>query len=516
MAAAALEVEGLSKTFTRTRALWNVDLSIESGEVHALLGQNGSGKSTLIKVLSGYHAPEPGGSVRIHGESLPWASPVQSYRLGGRFVQQDLGLVGALSVLDNLAMGSGFPTHLGTISRKASIAQAREDLRRLDLDIDPRTPVASLSASERTGVAVARALRHDPLYPARLLVLDEPTATLPVDEVDRLLQMVQHMAAAGVAVLYVTHHLGEVFRVADRVSVFRSGVVVGAGPVGDFDHDKLVYLLAGEELLAVENAESEQRAARASERGDATVLEVEDLHAGPLRGVSLSVALGEIVGIAGLTGSGRDAALPAIFGSAPRGGGSVRIDGQPVPAGRPDPAIRRGVAYLAPDRKTGGGIMTMSARENLTLPRLQPFWKRGVLSRRAERTQTRDWFKRLSVRPAEAIEDPLGIFSGGNQQKILFGKWLSQEPRVFLLDEPTQGVDVGAKADLHRELEGAALAGSAIVISSSDLEELATLCDRVLVIVDGAISAELRGEQLSESRITRSFMPLAATPAPTG
>jgi ribose transport system ATP-binding protein len=510
---AALEVQGLSKTFTRTRALWNVDLSIESGQVHALLGQNGSGKSTLIKVLSGYHAPEPGGSVHIHGEPLPWASPVQSYRLGGRFVQQDLGLVGTLSVLDNLAMGSGFPTRLGTISGGRALAQARDDLKRLGLDIDPRTPVAALSASERTGVAVARALRNDPLYPARLLVLDEPTATLPVDEVDRLLQMVQHMAAAGVAVLYVTHHLGEVFRVADHVSVFRGGVVVGSGPVGDFDHGRLVHLLAGEELLAAESEERVARAARAAERGHTTILEAEGLVSGPLRGVSFSVARGEIVGIAGLTGSGRDAMLPAVFGATRRLAGDVRVDGGAVPAGRPDVAIRRGVAYLAPDRKIGGGIMTMSARENLTLPRLGPFWKAGVLRRRGERARTREWFSRLSVRPADAIEDPLGIFSGGNQQKILFGKWLSQEPSVFLLDEPTQGVDVGAKADLHRELEDAARAGAAIVISSSDLEELADLCDRLLVIVDGEISAELTGDQLTESRITRSFMPLAATPA---
>src|SRR5437763_1491459 len=209
-----LEVEGLSKTFTRTRALSNVSLTINPGEVHALLGQNGSGKSTLIKVLSGYHAPDPGGGIRIEGTQLPVQSPVHSYRLGCRFVQQDLALVPTLSVLDNFSLGTGFSTRLGTISGKVSLAQAREDLSRLSLDIDPRVLVGTLSASERTGVAVARALREDSDHPARLLVLDEPTATLPVDEVDYLLDMVRHMAATGVGVLYVTHHLGEVFRVA--------------------------------------------------------------------------------------------------------------------------------------------------------------------------------------------------------------------------------------------------------------------------------------------------------------
>jgi ribose transport system ATP-binding protein len=507
-----LEVEGLSKTFVRTRALSRVSLTIESGEVHALLGQNGSGKSTLIKVLSGYHAPDHGGGVRIQGEDLPFVSPPQSYRLGCRFVQQDLGLVPTLSVLDNMAMGSGFPTRLGTIRGGATYRQARDDLGRLNLSIDPRALVSTLSASERTGVAIARALRDDPLHPARLLVLDEPTATLPVDEVDGLLDRVKDMAATGVGVLYVTHHLGEVFRVADKVSVFRDGIVVGAGPVTDFDHGSLVTLLAGEDLLAEEAEARAQRKARASARSAAPVLEVTDLRSGALAGVSFKVSPGEIVGIAGLTGSGRDNVLGAIFGALPRAGGTVTVAGKPLPAVRPDLAIGQGVAYLAPDRKIGGGVMTMTARENLTLPQLKPFWTGLILRRKLEQTRTKEWFDRLSVRPATGINDSLGIFSGGNQQKILFGKWLSQKPSVFLLDEPTQGVDVGAKADLHRELITAAQENAAVVVSSSDLEELADLCQRVLVIVDGRISAVLEGARLTEASITRSFMPLAAEP----
>jgi ribose transport system ATP-binding protein len=229
--------------------------------------------------------------------------------------------------------------------------------------------------------------------------------------------------------------------------------------------------------------------------------------------VSLQVERGEIVGLAGLAGSGRDSVLGASFGALPRSAGEVKIDGTALPPGRPDLAIGRGVAYLAPDRKTGGSIMTMSARENLTLPNLKPFWKGGIVRRRAERTRTKEWFERLSVRPANAAEEPLSIFSGGNQQKILFGKWLSQTPSVFLLDEPTQGVDVGAKADLHRELVGATTEGAAVVISSSDLEELADLCDRVLVIVDGKISSVLEGAQVTEAAITRRFMPIAVEPA---
>ena len=507
-----LEVEGVSKTFTRTKALSRVSMSIDAGEVHALLGQNGSGKSTLIKILSGYHQPDPGGGIRIEGQELPFQSPVGSYRLGCRFVQQDLGLVPTLSVIDNMSLGSGFPTTFGTVREKASRRQAQEDLAKLSLDIDPKALVSTLSASERTGVAIARALREDPEYPACLLVLDEPTATLPVDEVDHLLDRVAAISATGVGVLYVTHHLGEVFRVANKVSVFRDGIVVGAGPVSNFDHAAIVTLLAGEELISEETEARRQKAARAAARNHETVFEVEGLRAGALAGVSFSVERGEIVGIAGLAGSGRDSILGASYGALPRTAGEVRIAGTPVPPNRPDLAIGRGVAYVAPDRKIGGGVMTMSARENLTLPNLKPFWKGGILRRKPETSATKEWFERLSVRPANAIDDSLGIFSGGNQQKILFGKWLSQKPLVFLLDEPTQGVDVGAKADLHRELVTAATEGAAVIVSSSDLEELADLCDRVIVIVDGKISSVLEGAELTEGSITRSFMPLAAEP----
>ena len=374
--------------------------------------------------------------------------------------------------------------------------------------------MATLSASERTGVAIARALREDPEYPACLLVLDEPTATLPVDEVDHLLDRVSAMAATGVGVLYVTHHLGEIFRVAHKVSVFRDGVVVGAGPVSDFDHAGIVYLLAGEELIAEETEARRQKAARAAAREHETVFEVKDLRAGALAGVSFSVERGEIVGIAGLAGLGPRQRARRQLRRAPRAPGEVTVAGAAAPACRPDVAIGRGRRLRRPrpqDRR---------CRDDDERPgepdAAQPqavLEGRGFCAAGARRRRTKEWFERLSVRPANAVDEPLSIFSGGNQQKILFGKWLSQEPTVFLLDEPTQGVDVGAKADLHRELITAAEAGAAVVVSSSDLEELADLCDRVLVIVDGRISAELAGAELTEGAITRRFMPISAVPA---
>ena len=320
------------------------------------------------------------------------------------------------------------------------------------------------------------------------------------------------MAATGVGVLYVTHHLGEVFRVGSTLSVLRDGSVVGSGAVEGFDYQSLVELLVGEDLAQEESEARAERISNVNDRDQPPVLEVEDLSGGVVSRVSLAVSPGEIVGIAGLAGSGRDDLLRRIFGSAPRTGGTVRIAGEEVKEGRPDLAIGQGVAYLAPDRKLSGGVMNMSARENLTMPNLRPFWKGLRLRRNLETERTREWFVRLGVRPIDALEQPLSIFSGGNQQKILFGKWLSQRPSVFLLDEPTQGVDVGAKADLHRELRAAASDGAAVVMSSSDLEELSDVCHRVLVLIDGRVAAELSGTELTESAISRQFMPASEVP----
>lgn len=499
-----LFVEGLSKSFARTQALDGLCLTINPGEVHVLLGQNGSGKSTLIKILSGYHVPDPGAHIRIAGQELTAMSPGLAYRLGCRFVQQDLGLIAGLSVLDNLAIGSGFPTRLATIRPTASRRQAQRDLDRIGLRVDPLQLVSTLTASERTGVAVARALRADPAHPPRLLVLDEPTATLPVDEIDHLLETVGQVAREGVGVLYVTHHLGEVFRIADQVTVLRDGIVVGAGPTAAFDHAALVRLLTGEDLQL-----SQEPAVTAGAADAEPLLDIRQLQAGPVRDVSLAVRRGEIVGIAGLNGSGRESVLGTVFGAQRPDHGQILLDGEPLPPGRPDRSIARGVAYLAADRKQGGGVMGLTARENISLPRLKPFWNGFRLHKNRERKHGKEWFARLSVRPATAIDEPLGTFSGGNQQKILFAKWLSQAPAVFLLDEPTQGVDVGAKADLHRELMAAAQHGAAVVISSSDLDELADLSDRVVVMSQGRIAAELAGADVSPRSITQLMSAMA-------
>ncbi len=497
----ALLAEGLAKTFGGVRALKGVDLTIQPGEVHALLGENGSGKSTFIKILSGYHQPD-GGRAAIDGREVTLGSAESAYARGCRFVHQDLGLVGTSSVFDNVLLNAGFPSRFGTIRTREAMRSVREDLARVGLEqVDPRTPVSALTPALKTGVAVARALHSDVYHEAHLLVLDEPTATLPMNEVEHLLEVVRRVASTGVGVLYVTHRLDEVFEVADTITVLRDGVRIATQPTSTLNRRSLVNLLVGGELEEI-HAESERVH---SEHGE-PILRVTDLVAGPISGVSLEVRSGDVVGIAGLTGSGRESLLSAIFGAQPREGGKVEVNGQELKADRPDLAMAQGLAYMPPDRKVQGAIMEFTARENIVITDLKPFWKGLRLRGRKEVGETRTWFSRLAVRPLHGVNQRFSSFSGGNQQKILFGKWLRRTPLVLLLDEPTHGVDVGAKAELHRQLLAAAEAGAGLVISTSDLDEIVALCHRVLVMRDGRLVAQLHGKEVTVANVTRESL----------
>jgi len=493
-AAAALDVAQLSKSFANNLALDSLDLTIRPGEIHVLIGQNGSGKSTLIKILSGYHVPDAGGTVHVAGEELSFGSAESSYRCGLRFVHQDLGLIPSTSILDNLSLSTvaKYPTRWGTIRERAARADARKRLEAVGVKVDPRKNLSVLGAAQRTELAVARALQPDTAHPARLLVLDEPTATLPVDEVEHLLATVRNVAAEGVGILYVTHHLDEVFEIAHRVSVLRDGVLVGTFEIGDVDRKTLIQHLTGGIIEEVRRDDTTVRSA-----GSDRSLVVENLTASTLRDVSLEVRPGEILGVAGLTGSGREAICRAMFGAILRDSGRVMVAGKEIRPDHPGAAIRGGIGFLPGDRKIFGGVMTMSARENLTICLLRPYWRKGWINTKKECVEVREWFTRLDARPAGAIEAPLATFSGGNQQKILFGKWLRQGLPFLLFDTPTQGIDVGAKAQLHRLLIDIAAKGTGVLIASTDTEELVTLCSRVVVLRNGRIS-----EQLEEGDIT--------------
>lgn len=499
----ALHVRHLSKTFAGVRALSDLDLDVAAGEVVALVGENGSGKSTLIKILSGYHEPDSGGTVDILGNQLATGSAESSYRLGCRFVHQDLGLIPNLSVLDNMALGAGYSCRgLGTISWRKTRLNFAEDLERLSLTVDLDAKVSELSPARRASIAIARALRSDPQSKARLLVLDEPTATLAVGEVEQLLGLIRTIAATGVGVLYVTHHLDEAFRVADRAAILRDGRLVAVRKTSELDHQTVVSLMVGRELDQTHDA-----AARLTRLTDAPMLDVAGLCAGSIRDVSFSACPGEILGIAGITGSGRETLLGAVFGGTRRESGSVRVDGTLIPPERPDRAMALGMAFLPPDRKTLGAVMDLSAKENLTLGGVGSFRTvGGGISRRREKAESDRWFRRLDIRPAGAGDSPFSVFSGGNQQKVLFAKWLRRSPVVFLLDGPCEGVDVGARSTLHKQLVEAAAEGLTVVVASTDVDELVALCSRVLVLRGGAIAAELTGDQITAATVTRRML----------
>jgi ribose transport system ATP-binding protein len=496
-----LDVRDVTKNFAGDRALDNVSLQIAPGEIHALVGENGSGKSTLIKVLSGYHRPDAG-ELRIGGRLLKFGSPRSGYLLGARFVHQDLGLVDDCSIADNLAYGARFPTARGTIREGILRERARKALEVMELDLDPRVHVSRLSPALRTGVAVARALFPDERAPVRLLVLDEPTARLPEEQVEQLLAVVRGVAARGVGVLYVTHRLDEVFDIGVKATILRDGRRVVSRPIAGMDRGALLHYLFGDELHPA------RRRSTRTHDGEQPVLSVEHLQSEVLRGISFQVAAGEVVGVAGVAGSGREALCSTIFGARPRDGGCVRILGDPIPKNRPDVAISRGLAYLPAERKLAGCFTDLSARENIAVCNMAEIWKFPFLRRGTERLIALACFEKMRVRPLARIENAMKTFSGGNQQKITYARWFRAPRVIFLLDAPTQGVDVAAKGELRNTLMEAAGHGSAVLVSSSDLDELTTICDRVVVFSGGSIVATLVGEEVTVPAMTRAALGL--------
>jgi len=495
--APVLTVNNLSKSFAGPRVLDDVSLSIEPGEVRALVGQNGSGKSTLVKILAGFHVPDSG-SVEIDGQSLHFGVGSVSDALGMRFVHQDLGLVDSLDTVDNLALGgAGYASYAGiksgAIKWRAERRRARKSLDDLGYDFDVKRPVGALAMSERTAVAIARAMATRGA-PPKLLVLDEPTANLPAAEAERLYALTRRVAASGVAVVFVSHHFDEVFELSSSVTVLRDGKLVTTCPVEGLTEEALIELVIGRPLEhVVHDVKTVERRS--------VILEVENLATdGVLDGVDLSVHSGEIIGIAGITGSGRDEIAPAIFGGLHRSG-VVRVAGKVVPRQRPDVAVASGIGLVPAQRHTNAAFMSSTLRENITVTKPALHFKNLVLRKSSERADVNVWLERLDVRPRNC-EFAMSDLSGGNQQKVVICRWLRMEPKVLILDEPTQGVDVGAKADIHRLVDEAAEAGTAVLVASTDHEELVRLCHRVLVVRRGRVVDELLGDRLIPDLIT--------------
>lgn len=492
----ALRTERLSKTFPGTKALSNVNLSIRRGEMVALLGGNGSGKSTLIKLLAGVHRADPGGRIVV-GSSVTDAdqwTPGHARSANLRFVHQSLGLFADLTVAENIAIGRGFERSALRINWAATRRHARSVLERFHVQAAPDTVVSDLRPADQTMVAIARALQDQEGEHEAILLLDEPTAALPASEVAVLHDALRRYRAAGQTIIYVSHRLDEVHAIADRMTVLRDGELIASVAASETTERDLVMLITGRgsPAAAATSVAAIDRTASASQPDRVAI---SGLRAGPLNDVDLRVARGEIVGVAGLLGSGRTTLLRALFGDV-RSSGELRIDDQVHVFDRPGQAMTAGLAYLPEDRARDGAFDGLSVQANLSAAVVPTYWRRCRLHHRVERDDARGLIAEYSIRAASEA-DPIGSLSGGNQQKVMLARWMRREPRVLLLDEPTQGVDVGARADIHALLVDMAARGTSILVVSSDFAELTSLCHRVIVLRNGRVAASIQQPEVS-------------------
>ncbi len=490
-----LEVRGVQKRYGGVRALRGADLRLaRPGAVHCLIGENGSGKSTLLGVLSGQVQPDAG-EVRLDGEPVSFSSPPAAVRAGIAMVSQETAIAPHLSVAENVLLGERLVRRRGRIDWPATRRRAQEVLDRLHLDYDVELPVVRLRPDQRQMVEIARAVSID----ARVLILDEPTSFLSLDEVDRLFAAVRDLSANGVATIFVSHRLPELFAIAHEVTVLRDGATVSSGPIAEYTPDRIVHDMVGEAHEAPAGRTARERVETAAPPR----LEAVDVaDAVGVRSVTLEVAPGEIVGIAGLAGSGRSELLELIFGARAMAAGTVSVDGRPVRHHDPTAAIAAGIGFVPAERKVDGVVLTMSVFDNLDMAAAgSAAWWRRPRGRRDDDAAARV-IAGLRVK-TDSSAALVGTLSGGNQQKVALGKWLVNEPRVLLLEEPTRGVDVRAKAEIHALLRGLAEEGMGLLVSSSENDELLTLCDRILVMYRGEVVAKLSADEASEVELAR-------------
>lgn len=490
----------MSKAFGATTALADAHLRVSKGTIHALLGGNGSGKSTLIKCIAGVYQADSG-VIEVHGEAHDAGSvtPAMARRMQLRFVHQDLGLFPQLSIAENIALYGGYPVSRGLpgVRWKDLDRQVAGLLDRYEIAARPSDLVGMLRPSQRSMVAIARALA-DQESDEFVLLLDEPTATLAEHEAEELLTSLRTRADAGQTIVLVSHRFPEVQNVADDVTVFRDGRVAVTDRMDAMPIERLISSMTGGASTVSARTASGERST--TERFVAT-----DISAGAVHGASLSVAEGEIVGLAGLGGSGRSSLLRAVFGSLPVVGGSMTLDGRQYRPASEESAMNAGVALVPEDRHGEAAFLDLTVRENTSVSVLSRFWKNLHISRKAETRSTQSLISTYSIR-TQSPEATLGSLSGGNQQKAILARWLQREPRLLLLDEPTQGVDVVARGEIYTSIGGAAARGAAVIVASSDLDELLALADRILVLRDGKVVATLATASTTRDELAHLMM----------
>jgi rhamnose transport system ATP-binding protein len=489
-----LQLHGITKTFPGVRALDNISFDVFPGEVHALLGENGAGKSTLIKIIAGVYQPDAG-EMLLDGQPVHFSHPGQAQSAGIAAIYQELLLYPELTVAENIFMGHAPHNRFGGVDWNAMNRQAREILTSLEIEgLDVTRKVGLLTVGNRQRVEIAKALSQN----ARILIMDEPTAALTEADVQSLFNTVRLLRTRGVAIIYISHRLQEVFILADRVTVLRDGHYVGTKPVSETTEDDLVSMMVGRTI-------DDLFPKLPTEIGK-PVLEVRDLWHQPLtKGVSMTVRAGEIVGLAGLVGSGRSELAQVIFGMMPADSGEILIDGKSVNIKNPGQAMNLGVAYVPEDRGTQGLIRQMKIRENVSLAILRSLVRGAFVDRRSEKSLAERMIGQLSIR-AYSTEQVVNKLSGGNQQKVVVSKWLASKPRVLIMDEPTRGVDVGAKAEIHRLISQLAQQGLAILMISSELPEVLGMSDRILVMRGGRIVAEYSREAANQELVVTAMM----------
>ena len=503
-AAPVLSATGIGKRFGGVVALSDVHFDLRPGEIHALMGENGAGKSTLMKILAGVY-PDYEGTIRLDGREVRFANVRQAEASGIAIIHQELNLVSGLSVAENIFLGREKRIAGLVVDSRAGGAAARELLARLGIGLDPDARVGALRVGEQQLVEIAKALSLD----ARILIMDEPTSALTPAECERLFRIVGQLAREGVAIVYISHRIGEVMRLADRVTVFRDGRHVLTRPIGELDEDRIISAMVGREMLAADHlAPRGPGRVVLSTRGLGLVKPHRNGWRTVLQGVSFDLHAGEILGIGGLLGSGRTEILESLFGSGSgQVSGEIRVEGRPVDIRTPRDARRLSLAFVTEDRKTQGLHLASSIVSNVALPLVSRLARFGLRSARRERALAQDAVKSLGIR-CSGIEQDAGKLSGGNQQKVVIGKWLATRPRILLLDEPTRGIDVGAKREIYDLIFRLAREdGLGVIVVSSELPELLLLADRVLVMSEGRQRGILDRANASEERIMQLAAP---------
>lgn len=499
---AALRLEGINKHFGDAHVLKDVAIELKRGKVIALLGENGSGKSTLIKILSGFYEADPGGSIHVGGNALSSpVTPERAHASGLRFVHQDLGLVESMSIGDNVCFAAGYGSLVaGAIRRRSSRERVSQILGRLGLDWDPKALVSDLSPAQRTMLAISRVLDDtSDLESPRVLVLDEPTASLPATEVVQVFDAIRKVTAAGGTVLYVSHRIDEVQQIADELIVLRDGRIITQQSSAGLSHEQIVSLLLGRALELVQQRSHDDYLAAAST--DEIVFTARGLSGNIVDGVDLDVRKGEIIGIGGLSGCGRSELVRLIAGAQAPTAGSMTLSGESYSPSNPRQAIHSGVTYVPEDRRNQGCIGELSLLQNLTLLDFSSFASPMFMNKKKEAVEANSLIDHFDIRPPDAAR-PIAKFSGGNQQKAVLAKALRVDPKIIVLDEPTQGIDIGAKTDISARILALARSGTTVILASSENSELAALCDRLIILDRGRVKAELDQGAITADEIT--------------